>query len=414
MARTQPVVQYVADQRLKARFSINESVQTAHQEKHPLFALHSTPDEPGLFRATGIRYGGITKTDPDGTTSYHDPYLDFCGHSCHGTHKDGSPWPSSGNGRRATGIFSDANKMPCPSFSLPSGPHDQGGSCVVSNDGLGDRNFVCNHCYASNGNYIHDESIFSLMARREWILTSLERDPSGNSIAKDLISAIRSFAEKIPIHGGAFESERDKSELGVWKRGRIQALDRFPRRNRPDLWTPLREVELAPWTKYSTSTDVFARMRPPPMEGEITGFFRLHDSGDFSVGTTAQSVAYLDAWAQVAHEFPHVLFWAPTRLWIRETFLKKLKEVKKTAKNILFRPSAAYLFEPAPMIPGLSAGTTITRMIKGEYLPTSDSNGKPTYLCPVIPHGGYPESCNEANCRTCWARPNVPVTFRLK
>jgi hypothetical protein len=82
------------------------------------------------------------------------------------------------------------------------------------------------------------------------------------------------------------------------------------------------------------------------------GYFRLHDSGDFSWA----GPEYALAWFEVCRAFPEVLFWAPTRDWIfgpmREVF-------RRRPHNLALRPSALTVGADAPSASGMSAGTTV-------------------------------------------------------
>ena len=58
---------------------------------------------------------------------------------------------------------------------------------------------------------------------------------------------------------------------------------------------------------------------------DVAGYFRIHDSGDFSISNNAKiNGLYIQSWGVVASCFPQVKFWAPTRLWN-----KKYEEVDK-------------------------------------------------------------------------------------
>jgi hypothetical protein len=122
-------------------------------------------------------------------------------------------------------------------------------------------------------------------------------------------------------------------------------------------------------------------------------YFRGHDSGDF------YSVAYIGAWQRICEALPHVRFWFPTRSHIVANLLPALQRLA-SLPNVIVRPSATRLDEPAPIVPGLSAGTSVRR---SRTLPIA---GQPD--CPATT--GTPE-CNAHGCRRCWDEPAVALTY---
>ena len=149
------------------------------------------------------------------------------------------------------------------------------------------------------------------------------------------------------------------------------------------------------WTLDALETDRFV----PSLIGCIAcrgeGYFRIHDAGDFF------SVAYTAAWGRIARALPLVRFWAPTRSWALhgrfrpdgDPLLAALRELNGLL-NVTVRPSAIFLEEPPPVIPGLSAGSTVTR-------------DRASVTCPKSLH--RPARCG--TCRRCWDEPLVPVTY---
>jgi len=121
-------------------------------------------------------------------------------------------------------------------------------------------------------------------------------------------------------------------------------------------------------------------------------YFRGHDAGDF------YSVPYVDAWYRVCEALPHVLFWFPTRSHVVPNLLPALQRLN-SLPNVTVRPSAPRFDDPAPIVPGLSAGTSVRRETS---LPIV---GQPD--CPATT--GDPH-CNAHGCRRCWSK-DQPLTY---
>ena len=127
-------------------------------------------------------------------------------------------------------------------------------------------------------------------------------------------------------------------------------------------------------------------------------FFRVHDSGDFF------SPAYAQCWLEIMRALPNVQFWAPTRTWQQplggntfrimgqdDPILATLREMSKLP-NVTIRPSALNFGDDAPVVDGLSAGST------------ADGSGK---QCPAPQQGNQ---CGE--CRACWIERDTPISYR--
>lgn len=123
--------------------------------------------------------------------------------------------------------------------------------------------------------------------------------------------------------------------------------------------------------------------------------FRVHDSGDLF------SVPYIRAWERVCAELPDVMFWFPTRSHILPNLLPAIQALA-ALPNVTVRPSALALDEPAPIVPGLSAGTTVVRS-----LPVLDTLPD-VRLCPKTDPTDGRSSCGD--CRTCWEG-SLPVAY---
>lgn len=81
-------------------------------------------------------------------------------------------------------------------------------------------------------------------------------------------------------------------------------------------------------------------------------FFRLHDSGDFF------SAPYLAGWFEVIRAFPDVNFWCPTRMHWKPEFADWVDAAGGVPKNLALRPSGLHFNQPAPIVDGLTNGST--------------------------------------------------------
>lgn len=115
--------------------------------------------------------------------------------------------------------------------------------------------------------------------------------------------------------------------------------------------------------------------------------FRVHDSGDLF------SPAYVMLWVRIATNLPHIGFWFPTRQW-RSKNLHMMAALTTLAAlpNVSVRPSALHFEDAAPVIPGLSAGTTAS--VEG-------------FNCPASQQGN---ACRD--CRQCWTKDTVVSYYR--
>jgi hypothetical protein len=124
--------------------------------------------------------------------------------------------------------------------------------------------------------------------------------------------------------------------------------------------------------------------------------FRVHDSGDIF------SIAYADIWHRIASAMPDVQFWIPTRSWVLPRLLVSLQSLD-ALPNVVVRPSALGIDDPAPVVPGLSAGTTVSRSLP--VLPDSS-----LAVCPKTDPRDGRSDCGD--CRNCWEG-SSPVTYLL-
>ncbi len=168
--------------------------------------------------------------------------------------------------------------------------------------------YTCAVCYAMSANYGYANNLLAQAARKKWVEDLLAVEDDGVTAGANFAQMIWTYASST-IHG-----ERACQEIGVWSRRGIVT----PSQGNPLVApTPLRietlHTPFSPRSELPSGTaDLFQDLaeRGVVEDGDVAGFFRLHDSGDFGLG-----IAYTRAWLHVARAFPGVYFWAPTRQW---------------------------------------------------------------------------------------------------
>ncbi len=206
---------------------------------------------------------------------------------------------------RNSSLFTWTSKMSCPSFSIPAGPVENGGTCPASKqasiekEGSYERfspplsdmptgeKFICSVCYAGKGRYLMYKSMsLGQVAKLRWVQKTLR----SGTFARRMSEAIASLQDQ--------DVERVLSAKLVSNR-----------------------------------------------------FFRIHDSGDFF------SPDYYKAWVEICHTLPMVRFWAPTRQWVYAKW-RELFSNYPPPKNLSLRPSALFTSAPPPRIAGMAEGST--------------------------------------------------------
>ena len=307
------------------------------------------------------------------------------------------------NGKTATSILTSTSKMMCPSLSLPAGPPSEQGTCLAAEKMLkaglqNDPLQICGQCYACEGNYRFPDPTISQMATLAWIRQRCLDDPTGNALADDMTATIAHYASSTTL--GSM-NRRLIQEIGLWSSDNrcimvpcsIPAVGRYWKQ--AAIETPLQGL---PW---ADSRSMFESMAPE--DGEVVGFFRWHDSGDFNIHRTAWKT-YLLAIYIVASRFPRVMFWMPTRTWEFPAMLRQLVAIRRKfgVSNLIVRPSSNLSNQQAPIIAGLDAGSTVR--VKGTRKSFAARN------CPA--YSGNGTSCMNEGCRDCWIQPELTVQYR--
>jgi len=285
------------ESRILKPVGIDKTAEEAEALGEPLTTVFPSANSRGAVQVTGVTYRGIL---PKKTRKGDDPCLYFNGHEivivrAKTTYRF-----------KASPVFALAKKMNAPSLSLPSGPPEIKGVCAIaSSEFRGDKpgKFICDGCYAVGVTYRYAAASLAQAARLQWIRETLKADPTGTKLAQNLVGAISDYARKSTLHHR--KTARITQQLGTWDHGKIIV---------PFYMSELDETEphvtrvrkysdtVRKLTGHDDSLAVFSAMKPPPSEGEIVGFFRIHDSGELSVGSNKMNKAYLHALVEVANE----------------------------------------------------------------------------------------------------------------
>lgn len=406
--------------RRKAAFSVDVPPGEAEQT-YPLIAGRG---QTSIFDVVKP----VLKLSDEG---YDMPTLVFGDHKIYGLTPDGEVRPAQG--QKTSSLFTVTSKMSTLSLSLPAGPTKEGGSCSAANFGArgGKRtegkSYICDECYSLEGRYVYYNIAIGQAAHKWWVEDMIRQDSTGAKLGGKLLAAITDFARNGSMDGmrGGLSS-RVVIELGVWRDGQLCVPWKHPVSGDVSLFPA--EVTKLPLalTGVNSTRELFAQRGA--RDGEVCGFFRIHDSGDINIGRSSRSwAAYINAWVRVAQALPNVFFWLPTRAWIFPPVRKLLIAATQQAPNLVIRASALNVGDPAPNIPGLPAGTTVARKSgTREFVkPPSGGRGGPE-LCPVGTNWVYdpekvyrrkkgawvtPLSCQLAGCRACWLAQIVEYAY---
>lgn len=236
------------------------------------------------------------------------------------------------------GLLTSTSKMPSASWSIPAGkacPSAFYGDDFKRVGGLPvniDKGTICGNCYAGKGAYAWAPVKRAQDARFKLAIAAATVPAQGDEFVALMIDA---------INGEALRQQRRyyrEVSKGIRAMGTFQAV------------------------------------------------FRVHDSGDLF------SPQYTALWVRICEALPDVNFWFPTRQWrSKNLHMLAVLTTLATLPNVSVRPSALRFEDAAPVIEGLSAGTTATA-----------TGG---FTCPAPTQGG---AC--LDCRACWTK-DVEVSY---
>ena len=253
-------------------------------------------------------------------------------------------------------VLSWTTKMGCPSFSLPAGPIESGGSCpgakggqsivpvpamkagqdavtAVTGEPVRLYQAICQFCYAEGGQYSTGQVQIAQVLRYIWT-----RDAASNV----------SFGPQGPTFG---------PKAVAWIEAMVYAIDNA------DFALDGGKVEKL----------VYPPERPRPGTRKKQRFFRWHDSGDFF------SAAHVALVKEVCKRLPDITFWAPTRCWATTWGVEAVNKINGPAENsnLVIRPSAFHVNEPPPPREKLGIGWAqgSTSYALGQKLWAQDTSG---------------------------------------
>ena len=231
-------------------------------------------------------------------------------------------------GMQLVPLLTTTSKMASPSFGIPAGRMLEGGTCpgadIKAQDAIaklgGEERRICTVCYATGANYGYANNMTQQEARRLWVVQLLKSSGS-EACGYNLAAMIEAYARHTR------HTDRKNQEIGVWDGEGIVVPGRAPKKGVPKYAdpTPL-QISRLNGKPVPNDTRAFFRDRSTP-NGSVTGFFRIHDSGDFGVDPKSYSIGvYTDAWRIAASMLPNVFFWAPSRVWVARRSLGNITE----------------------------------------------------------------------------------------
>jgi hypothetical protein len=230
-------------------------------------------------------------------------------------------------GMQLVPLLTTTSKMASPSFGIPAGRASQGGTCpgaaieaqtAIAQLG-GDERRICTVCYATGANYGYANNMTQQEARRLWV-SQLLRVSGSEACGYNLAAMIEGYARYTK------HTDRKNQEIGVWNGEGIVVPGKAPRKGVPKYAdpTPLQISRLNGRTVPKNTASFFQDRKT--RSGSVAGFFRIHDSGDFGVGSID---AYTDAWRVAASLLPDVFFWAPSRVWVMRRSISDLDAAQR-------------------------------------------------------------------------------------
>lgn len=290
-------------------------------------------------------------------------------------------------------LFTETSKMVAPSFSLPVGPLNLGGSCPGSSGAM----------TTSQPEEYERQSKFALEVIQE---TNPDFDVPEAFLPEDGV------CQNCYVSKG--------NHAAYWGNN-------------------LRIVIRYAWTRAAVARGTFAAdiiealdatrfvKEPPAIAALGQRYFRIHDAGDFF------SRKYLAAWWEVARAFdgsdprrPRTIFWAPTRIWAARGGNEMVYDVNggdRFLDNFVIRPSGYVLNLPGPDFEigpatGYASPTTVCRPEFTDAVVAGDEPHIFDWRCPAQESkegtcASSPNPEGTQGCRVCWVMPGVRVNYDL-
>jgi len=210
-----------------------------------------------------------------------------------------------------TPVFTKTSKMNTISFSIPAGSPRAGGSCTVAeakpseNSG---KNFICRGCYALKNRYQMLDYVFSSGPRMNWLIDAVEEGdfPSLMSLAIESYARFGYGQGRQDLEIGYMQNGSLMYRSGISSFNSMPAFDINVKHGGKRVNVKNSQEFLSKGGKNTISS----------RENKPAGYFRIHDSGDFSISFNSEiNQSYIRGWGSVANTFPNIMFWGPTRLW---------------------------------------------------------------------------------------------------
>lgn len=315
------------------------------------------------------------------------------------------PWAGLSSDWSGSGLLSWVGKMQCPSFSLPAGAFENGGSCPA----------------AALGQTTADAKNVQDLADKAQILRKTVGDvqefrKNALPVWYALSTCQTCYAEAGSY--GYFSTILSQTSTLAWTRWALKTQDEEDKNGKETVFvsTLIQEIERADYGTPS-ATDLAhlasaSEAHGLPKARGYKRFFRWHDAGDI-IG-----LEYFEQVKRICDHFnprkggkgTPTLFWIPTRIWARKGSQKWSAVNDDPSTNIVLRPSAFHVNFPAPSTeeagPGNSAGsTTIAEPMLEKLRDYFDHD------CPAA--GQKKSTCVTTGCRACWVKPDSVINYRL-
>ncbi len=320
--------------------------------------------------------------------------------------------PASPTARRFK-VLSWTSKMAAPSFSLPAGAPQTGGSCpgaiggqsvvpveellagarfvrAVTGQAVRLQQTICGVCYATGGQYATSQVQFAQALRFAW--------------ARDAAADVtRNGSTRLYVFG---------PKAKMWVEVMVEAI------NNANFYLDGREKKGEDGAPTTT-------LLPERHQGR---FFRIHDSGDFF------NAGYLAMWKAVAARLPDIRFWAPSRIWATSWGVAAVDEINGPAEqsNLIIRPSAYHMNEGPPPRKNLGIGwsdgsSAVKDTLKGwagaakvfdwdcrtYAIKDKKLSAKHTCRHAEAPMADGITPSGKLGCRACWLHPNKRINYTV-
>lgn len=314
------------------------------------------------------------------------------------------PWSGLSGPWSGKALLSWVAKMQCPSYSLPAGAFENGGSCIA----------------ASQGQTTADKkNVENIVAKEAILRKTVGRVKELPTNALPLWYALSTcqtcYAEKETY--AYFSNVLNALITLSWTEWAIATPSSSGSGETVFVETMIRAIEQADY-RGSTPRDlehlrVASRAHGLPEDRPYVRFFRWHDAGD------VLSKRYMEQIKRVSDHFnprkggegTPTLFWLPTRIWAVEAASKWAAVNADPKTNIVLRPSAFHVNFPAPTPevagPGNAAGTTT---IASDLADAYKARGVFDFDCPAA---AETSDCRSEGCRACWVKPDLVINYRL-